>query len=129
MLSFAGLTLFPSCGKNDVFVNLPPNLASPELIQPATASMLSEAIEGSWHDNSHAALHFSLFKDGTARSDNMETLVYKNWRVDGQNIIFTIESRGNQISSIDEIVYQVYQIENDKLVLMRNGMTFSYTKI
>ena len=41
---------------------------------------------GSWEDQSKSALHFSLFEDGTAQSDNMATLLYQRWSVKDNKI-------------------------------------------
>jgi hypothetical protein len=46
---------------------------------------------GSWLDTSERKFHFTLFKDRTARSDNMKTMLYKKWRIEGNNLILTIE--------------------------------------
>lgn len=86
-------------------------------------------IAGSWEDTSQAALHFTLFKDGTARSDNMKTLLYKKWSVKGDQITFTIESIGNQESSIDEDTYTIEKITKDEMVLRKGEYISRYTRI
>ncbi len=61
---------------------------------------------------SEAALNFTLLADDTAKSDNMKTLLYKKWRVAGNNIIFTIESIGNHTSSTDDEVYEIIKLDD-----------------
>lgn len=83
---------------------------------------------GSWKDTSQAALHFTLFKDGTARSDNMETLLYKTWSVNGKQVTFTIESVGNGTSSTDTIIYTIEKLSADELILRRGTELSRYTR-
>lgn len=79
-----------------------------------------EHLVGSWKDTSGSELHFSLFPDGTARSDNMKTLLYKNWHIDKEKITFTIESVGNGVRFIDTVTYDIEKLSKSRLVL-RNG--------
>jgi len=83
---------------------------------------------GSWKDTSESALHFTLFEDGSACSDNMKTLLYKNWRVSGQQITFTIESVGNGMSSIQEVTYTIEKLGKDKMVLRKGEYLSEYTE-
>lgn len=83
---------------------------------------------GSWIDLSPAKLHFSMFENGLAQSDNMKTLLYKNWKVEGKNIIFTIESIGNGSSSIDQETFTIQKLTKDSLILNRKGYEFKYTR-
>ncbi|MEO9147262.1 MAG: lipocalin family protein [Ginsengibacter sp.] len=87
-----------------------------------------EFLIGSWKDNSEAALNFTLFKDGSARSDNMKTLLYKNWKVKGNQITFTIESVGNRTSSIDTVTYTIEKLTKTDLVLKNGTYLSEYTK-
>lgn len=75
---------------------------------------------GSWLDTSERKLHFTLFKDGTARSDNMETLLYRKWRMEGNNLILTEESIGNGNTSIGDYEYEIVLL-NDKALSLKNG--------
>ncbi len=74
----------------------------------------------SWLDTSDSKLHFTLNSDGTARSDNMATLLYKKWRVEGNNIIFTIESIGNHSSSTVEDIYKIITLNNKYLIIKQD---------
>lgn len=87
-----------------------------------------EFLVGSWKDTSKSALHFTLFKNGTARSDNMKTLLYKNWKVKGNQITFTIESIGNGTSSMDTVPYIIEKLTRDELILRKGKYLFEYTK-
>lgn len=87
-----------------------------------------ELLVGSWEDSSKSALHFTLFKNGTARSDNMATLLYKNWSVKGNQINFTIESIGNGSSSIDTVTYIIEKLTRDELILRKGTSLTEYTK-
>src|SRR5690606_920406 len=87
-----------------------------------------EFLVGSWKDTSKSALHFTLFKDGTARSDNMKTLLYKNWKVKGNQITFTIESIGNGTSSMDTVTYIIEKLTRDELILRKGNYLSEYTK-
>jgi hypothetical protein len=75
---------------------------------------------GSWLDTSERKLHFTLFKDGTARSDNMKTLLYKKWRIEENNLILTEESIGNGNTSLDNYEYEIVLL-NDTTLFLKNG--------
>ena len=88
----------------------------------------NELLVGSWLDSSDAALHFTLFNDGTARSDNMKTLLYKNWKVQGNQISFIVESVGNRTSSMDTLAYNIEKLTETKLILKKDNYLSEYTK-
>lgn len=44
------------------------------------ATINTDFLIGSWIDQSEALLHFILFADGSAKSDNMATLLYQKWQ-------------------------------------------------
>ncbi len=75
---------------------------------------------GSWEDTSLAKLNMMLFKDGSAKSDNSETLIYTKWKLDGNKLILTAKSIGNGISSISNEAYIIEQL-NDKTMVLRYG--------
>ncbi len=93
-----------------------------------SSTINKDLLVGSWKDNSESALHFTLFKNGSARSDNMETLLYKKWKLSGNQIIFTVESVGNGTSSIDDETYIIDKLTEDRLVLKNGEYLFEYTK-
>lgn len=84
---------------------------------------------GSWEDTSESALHFSLFANGTARSDNMKTLLYQSWRLENDKLVLTAKSIGNGTSSIDDEVYSVLELTENKMILKREESIFEYHKI
>ena len=84
---------------------------------------------GSWIDDSEAKLNFTINSNGTAKSDNMETLLYKSWKLNGNKITFTIESVGNHTSSVDEETYSIVSLDKNKMVLKDDaGNSYSYTR-
>lgn len=84
---------------------------------------------GSWEDQSEAALHFTLFKDGTAQSDNMKTLLYKEWKVEDDQLFLVFESIGNKISSIDTVAYEIQQLDKEQMILKKDGISWKYKKL
>lgn len=56
--------------------------------KPATYN--SKLLIGSWLDSSKAKLHFTLLENGVAKSDNMETLVYKSWSVGNDSLFLKV---------------------------------------
>jgi hypothetical protein len=83
---------------------------------------------GSWKDTSPSALHFSMFADGTAQSDNMKTLLYKKWSVKDDKIIFIVESIGNKSNSIDTITQTIEKLTNEELILVDGNIREAFTK-
>lgn len=83
---------------------------------------------GSWIDTSQSALNVTLFADGTARSDNMATMLYKNWQVKGNTITFTIESIGNGNSSTNNDSYEIQKLNEDEMILQSENRAFTYRK-
>ncbi|SHJ68336.1 Lipocalin-like [Arenibacter nanhaiticus] len=87
-----------------------------------------ELLVGPWKDQSEFALHFTLFKDGSASSDNMKTFLYRTWEVQGNQITFTVESIGNGTSFIDNETYVIDKLTKDSLILKNGEYRFEYTK-
>ena len=79
-------------------------------------------VVGSWKDTTDAHLHFTLFEDGSARSDNMETLLYRKWKLNGNKITFTIESVGNETSFVGEETFTIDELTKEKMVLKKGSM-------
>ena len=90
--------------------------------------LLNTYIIVSWKDNSESALNFTLFEDGTARSDNMKTLLYKSWKQEGNQITFTVQSIGNGTCSVSDVTYIIDKLTKDKLILRKGEYLFEYTK-
>ena len=84
---------------------------------------------GSWEDQSEKALHFTLYADGTAQSDNMATLLYQEWYVKGNQIYLVSKSIGNSISSIDTTMYEIQKLNDSQMNLKRGDLILEYKKI
>lgn len=123
-----GVLLFSSCKNNSKgTANNEANLKKEE-VTTEEATVNQKLLLGSWEDSSKAALHFSILKNGVARSDNMRTLLYKKWSVDENRITFIIESIGNATSSIDTVTYTIEKLTDDKMVLRKGAYLSEYTK-
>ena len=72
---------------------------------------------GNWEDTSLAKLSMMLLEDGTARSTSSKTLIYTNWRVEGNKLIMTAKSIGNGISTIGDETYTIVKLNDKKLIL------------
>ena len=95
----------------------------------ASKTIDKELLYGAWIDQSEAKLNFSINPDGSAQSDNMETLLYKSWKLNKDMITFTIESVGNHTSSSEEESYSIDSLTKKKMVLKdRAGVLHTYTK-
>ncbi len=128
LLFSLGILFFVSC--NNERKSTESNKINPEVQREIESDSIinKQLLIGSWKDTSESALHFTLFEDGTARSDNMRTLLYKNWKVSGNQITFTIESVGNGVSSIDDVTYTIEKLSKDKMVLRKGEYLSEYTK-
>lgn len=84
---------------------------------------------GSWEDESESALHFSLFADGIAQSDNMSTLLCQQWYVKGSELFLVAKSIGNKQTFIDIIAYTIQKLDNKELLLNRGDLVFRYKKV
>ena len=91
-----------------------------EHIEKSATTIEEKQLIGSWLDQSESKLHFSMLQDGTARSDNMTTLLYQKWRLDGTKLILTAKSIGNGNSSTDEETYEIKTLTEEKMIL-QNG--------
>ena len=75
----------------------------------------SKLLIGSWFDADESALHFTMYADGTAKSDNMATLLYEKWRVKEDSLFLTEKSIGNHTSSTAESGYKIIQLDKKTL--------------
>lgn len=89
----------------------------------------TDLLIGSWKDQSKSALHFSLFADGSAKSDNMETLLYQTWSVNDDQLELVAKSVGNETSSMDTQVYEIQKLDKNEMVLKRDKQLFYYKKV
>ena len=88
----------------------------------------SSYLIGSWEDQSEEALHFTLYADGTAQSDNMATLLYQKWKVKGNQLYLVSRSIGNGISSIDTTMYEIQKLNESQMILKRGDLMLEYKK-
>src|SRR5688572_32780096 len=72
---------------------------------------------GSWEDQSEKAVHFTLYADGTAQSDNMATLLYQKWNVKSNQLYLVSKSIGNGMSSIDTTMYEIQKLNENQMIL------------
>lgn len=101
---------------------------SKDNLEEQKSTIDTKLLVGSWEDQSESALNFSLLSDGTAQSDNMETLVYKQWNVKNNQLYLVAESIGNRTSSIDTMVYDIQQLDENQMVLKRDELIFTYKR-
>ena len=93
-----------------------------------TTVQIKEKLIGSWLDTSERKLHFTLFKNGTAHSDNMKTLLYKKWKVDENRLIITAKSIGNKNSSVNDNIYEIILLNDNELVLKNGKLIERYVR-
>lgn len=95
--------------------------------EKSTTTDVSDLI-GSWEDQSEKALHFTLYANGKAQSDNMSTLLYQQWGVKGGELFLVAKSIGNKQSSIDTIAYSIQELNDSLLTLKRGNLILKYKK-
>jgi len=122
-----GLIFFGSCKENEKIKDDKSEIE----IQVKTKSDTNidkNLLIGSWLDASEAALHFSLFEDETSRSDNMKTLLYEKWRLEGNKLILTVKSIGNGNTSVSEEKYLIEELTDKKMVLKDGKRLLKFKK-
>ncbi|MCY1635514.1 lipocalin family protein [Marinifilum sp. D737] len=124
-LLLMGLISLGACKENK---NTEEKKLKKEGLEKSETLVNKQLLVGSWLDTSESQLHFSMLQDGTARSDNMATLLYQKWRVEGSKLILTVKSIGNGSSSIDEESYEIKTLTEEKLVLQNGDYSMGYTK-
>jgi hypothetical protein len=103
---------------------------TPEPKETASKSTINKNfLIGSWQDQSRAALDFTLFADGTAKSDNMQSLLYQRWRVQESRLYLTVKSVGNGTSSTRTDVYDIQKLTERQMILKRGKLVSTYKKI
>ena len=127
LLMITGVLTIGSC-REDKNENPGQRNIEKEHLDQFSANINEELLLGSWLDTSESALHFSLFQDGTARSDNMATLLYKKWRLEGTNLILTVKSIGNGSSSTGEEVYEIQALTEKKMTLRFRESLLEFVK-
>ena len=72
---------------------------------------------------------FTLHSDGTATSINTGDLLYKEWKIRGNEISLLVESRGLGIDSQDIQTYAFEHISSDTLLLKIGKSIFKYNRV
>ena len=116
-LLLIGLITLVACKQS---TNTDEKSSKKEHVEKFASAINEKQLIGSWLDQSESKLHFSLLQDGTARSDNMATLLYQKWRLDGTKLILTVKSIGNGNSSINEETYEIKTLTEEKMII-QNG--------
>lgn len=124
-LLLMGLISLGACKENK---NTEEKKLKKEGLEKSETLVNKQLLVGSWLDTSESQLHFSMLQDGTARSDNMATLLYQKWRVEGSKLILTVKSIGNGSSSIDEESYEIKTLTEEKLVLQNGDYNMEYKR-
>ena len=127
LLMITGVLTIGSCREDKNEKTGQKNIEKEHLDQ-FSADINDQLLLGSWLDTSESALHFSVFQDGSARSDNMATLLYQKWRLEGTNLILTVKSIGNGSSSTGEEVYEIQTLTEKKMTLRNRESVFKYEK-
>jgi hypothetical protein len=103
----------------------------PCLSAPLSQDKTLKALLGSWVEpvpgRSKEVQGFTLYENGKAESINMKTLRYQKWRVEGNNIIFTIQNIVNSWSSSEDERY-TFAFCDGQLCLTAGGITQEYKR-
>lgn len=87
---------------------------------------------GSWVEpnpiNKNDVQGVTINNDGTAKSINMATLVYKKWWKEDGKLILVAESIGNGSSSLDTTKYEIIKLTDKELELKERALTIYYKK-
>ena len=106
--------------------NAQQHTVSTKVRAPTLAS--KELLIGSWLDTSASALHFTLLKDGTARSDNMATLLYTHWKLDNNLLTLRATSIGNGTESTSDEIYTIKSLTAHKMILLQENIKLVFVK-
>lgn len=87
---------------------------------------------GSWVEpnpiNKNEVQGVTINNDGTAKSINMATLVYKKWWKEDNKLVLVAESIGNGSSSLDTTKYEILKLNDKVLELKNRALTIYYKK-
>ena len=104
----------------------------PVIAAQKPSDSLGKRIIGSWVEpvpgNEKAFQGFTLNADGTAKSINMATLLYRKWQIAGNKIILTVESKGNRTSSVENEEYIIRSVDKKTLRLQMGKGVFEYRR-
>jgi hypothetical protein len=97
-------------------------------------SMVSETnlLIGSWVEpnpiNANEVQGIKINEDGTAKSINMSTLVYKKWWKENDKIALVFESIGNGLTIIDTTKFEIIKLNHYELEIKDNDYTIKYKR-
>lgn len=97
-------------------------------------SMVSETnlLIGSWVEpnpiNANEVQGIKINEDGTAKSINMSTLVYKKWWKENDKLALVFESIGNGLTIIDTTKFEIIKLNHNELEIKDNDYTIKYKR-
>lgn len=97
-------------------------------------SMVSETnlLIGSWVEpnpiNANEIQGIKINEDGTAKSINMSTLVYKKWWKENDKLALVFESIGNGLTIIDTTKFEIIKLNHNELEIKDNDYTIKYKR-
>jgi hypothetical protein len=102
-----------------------------ENILPSIVSETNLLI-GSWVEpnpiNANEVQGIKINEDGTAKSINMSTLVYKKWWKENDKIALVFESIGNGLTIIDTTKFEIIKLNHYELEIKDNDYTIKYKR-
>lgn len=103
--------------------------SGPDSSCPDPCSMVA----GSWVEpvpgNKDMVQGFILYPDGSARSINMSTLLYKSWRTHASNVTFLVESIGIHNRFETEESYRFEMPDPDRLILRTGNFVRQFRRM
>lgn len=97
-------------------------------------SMVSETnlLIGSWVEpnpiNANEVQGIKINENGTAKSINMSTLVYKKWWKENDKLALVFESVGNGLTIIDTTKFEIIKLNHNELEIKDNDYTIKYKR-
>lgn len=97
-------------------------------------SMTSEKnlLIGAWVEpnpiNENEVQGIKINADGTAKSINMSTLVYKKWWKENDKLALVFESIGNGVTTIDTTKFEIIKLNDKELEVRDNNNTIKYKR-
>jgi hypothetical protein len=87
---------------------------------------------GAWVEpnpiNENEVQGIKINEDGTAKSINMSTLVYKKWWKENDKLALVFESVGNGLTTIDTTKFEIIKLNDKKLEIRANNYTIKYKR-
>ena len=87
---------------------------------------------GAWVEpnpiNENEVQGIKINEDGTAKSINMSTLVYKKWWKENEKLALAFESVGNGLTIIDTTKFEIIKLNHNELEIKDNDYTIKYKR-